>query len=328
MFDEVVVRPTKKRSMPAAPGIPNGAVDNILVLPWAQQESLDWIRDHGDEIAAVIVEPVQSREPETQPVEFLRELRRLTEQSGSALIFDEVVCGFRVAPGGAQEHFGIRADLASYGKVVGGGLSIGIVGGSSTFMDTLDGGQWQYGDASIPEVGPTYFAGTFVRHPVIMAAARAALLYMKEQGPDLQRRVNAATERFADELNAFLRQQSAPLEVRRFSSVLKFAHTAEVPYGEIVFAHLRERGVHVWDGRPSFFTMVHGPQESAFIIAAFKDAVAEMQEGGFYPPPTVQLRSDAPPVEGARLGRDSQGNPTWFVPDPSNPARYVPLARA
>lgn len=328
MFDEVVVRPTKKRSMPAAPGIPTSAVDNILVLPWAQPEALDYIREHGDEIAAVLVEPVQSREPETQPAEFLKELRRLTEQTGSALIFDEVVCGFRVAPGGAQEHFGIQADLASYGKVVGGGMSIGIVAGKSAFMDTLDGGQWQYGDASIPEVGVTYFAGTFVRHPVVMAAARASLLFMKEQGPDLQRRVNTATERFADELNAFLRAQSAPLEVRRFSSVLKFAHTAEVPYSEIVFAHLRERGVHVWDGRPSFFTMTHGPEEAAFVIKAFKDAVAEMQEGGFYPQPTVQVRSDAPPVEGARLGRDQQGNPTWFVPDPTNPSRYVPLARA
>jgi glutamate-1-semialdehyde aminotransferase len=328
MFDEVVVRPTKKRSMPAAPGIPVAAVDNILVLPWAQPESLDIIRERADEIAAIIVEPVQSREPETQPAEFLKELRRLTEASGSALVFDEVVCGFRVAPGGAQEHFGIQADLASYGKVVGGGLSIGIVAGKRAFMDALDGGHWEYGDASVPEVGVTYFAGTFVRHPVVMAAARAALLYMKEQGPDLQRRVNTATERFADELNAFLRSQSAPLEVRRFSSVLKFAHTTEVPYGEIVFAHLRERGVHVWDGRPSFFTMAHGPDEAAFVIAAFKDAVAEMQEGGFYPRSYVQFRADAPPVEGARLGRDSQGNPTWFVPDPSNPSRYVPIARA
>jgi glutamate-1-semialdehyde aminotransferase/acyl carrier protein len=327
IFDEVVVRSTKTRSMPAAPGIPRAAVDNILVLPWADPAAFEIIRQRADEIAAVLVEPVQSRAPHIQPAEFLKELRKITLEIGSALIFDEVVCGFRVAPGGAQEHFGIQADMGSYGKVVGGGLSIGIVAGKREYMDALDGGHWEYGDTSVPEVGVTYFAGTFVRHPIAMAAAKASLLYMKEQGPALQRRVNETSQRFADQLNALFRSQEAPIELRHFGSVMKFALTSDIPYGEIVFAHLRERGIHVWDGRPCYMTMAHEEKDLATVVEMFRQAIGDMQDGGFYPRPVVQSRADTPPMPGARLGRDAQGNPTWFVPDPANPSRHIPLAR-
>ena len=327
IFDEVVVRPTKARTMPAAPGIPRASVENMLVLPWNDPAAFEVIRQRGEEIAAVLVEPVQSRAPHIQPAEFLKELRKITQEIGCALIFDEVVCGFRVAPGGAQEHFGIQADMGSYGKVVGGGISIGIVAGKREYMDALDGGNWEYGDASVPEVGVTYFAGTFVRHPIAMAAAKASLTYMKEQGPGLQRGLNEKTQRFADKLNALFRAEEAPLELHHFGSVMKFAQTNEIPYGEIVFAHLRERGVHVWDGRPCFMTLAHQEEDLATVIETFKQAIAAMQEGGFYPQPVVQLRAEVPPAPGARLGRDAKGNPTWYVPDPANPSRHIPIAK-
>ena len=89
------------------------------------------LRAHAHEIAAVLVEPVQSRRPELQPRGFLHELRAITSESGTALIFDEVVTGFRFHPGGAQAWFGVKADLATYGKVVGGGLPIGVVAGAA-----------------------------------------------------------------------------------------------------------------------------------------------------------------------------------------------------
>ena len=88
---------------------------------------MEWIRKNASDLAAVLVEPVQSRHPGLQPIEFLKEIRKITEESGAALIFDEVVTGFRVHPGGCQALFGIRADLATYGKVVAGGMPIGIL---------------------------------------------------------------------------------------------------------------------------------------------------------------------------------------------------------
>jgi amino acid adenylation domain-containing protein len=328
IFDEVVVRGLPNgKSMPAAPGIPRSAVENLIVLEWGAPESLEYLRQHGGDIGAVITEPVQSRRPDLVPTEFLRELRAITEKAGTALIFDEVVTGFRVGPGGAQEHFGIRADLATYGKVIGGGISIGIVAGRREYMDALDGGHWQYGDASIPEVGVTYFAGTFVRHPIALAAARAVLLHLKREGRALHERVNQTTATLAKELNAFFAEEEAPIAVKHFSSVMKFTTTSEIPYGEILFHHLRERGLHVWDGRPCFMTAAHGPEELAHILSAFKGAVADLQDGTFYPRPVRQVRADAPPVPGAKLGRDAKGNPAWFVPDPSNPNKYRQLPR-
>lgn len=107
---------------PAFAGVPRAVARDVMVLDYDNPRSLDILRRHGRKLAAVLVEPVQSRMPQVQPLAFLQALRKLTEASGSALIFDEMISGFRVAPGGAQEHFGLRADIATYGKIAGGGL--------------------------------------------------------------------------------------------------------------------------------------------------------------------------------------------------------------
>ena len=119
------------------------AVTNMLILDYGTEESLAIIKERAKELAAVLVEPVQSRRPEFQPIEFLKALRKITSESGTALIFDEVITGFRMHPGGAQAIFGIQADLGTYGKVVAGGLPIGIIAGKKLFMDALDGGFWE-----------------------------------------------------------------------------------------------------------------------------------------------------------------------------------------
>ncbi len=153
-FDEVLVRGIDgkegPRTLPLAPGIPRDAVKNVIVLPYGSPEALDWIRRNADSLAAVIVEPVQSRRPEFRPGDFIREVRRITEKSGSLFIFDEVVTGFRFGPRGAQGYYGVKADLVTYGKVVGGGMPVGVVSGQARYMDTFDGGMWDYGDDSFP----------------------------------------------------------------------------------------------------------------------------------------------------------------------------------
>ena len=184
-FDEVLYRQgPKHRTLPAAPGLMSEMFENLLVLDYGTPESLAILRERADELAGILVEPVRSRDPGFQPREFLQELRTLTTQSETALIFDEVVTGFRVHPGGAQAYFNIQADMATYGKVVGGGLPIGIIAGKAEYMDALDGGFWEFGDSSIPEVGVTFFAGTFVRHPMALAAAAAELDKLKAGGPE------------------------------------------------------------------------------------------------------------------------------------------------
>jgi len=275
----------------------------------------------------VLVEPIQSRRPDFQPREFLHEVRRITEGAGAALIFDEVVNGFRTCPGGAQEFFGIRADLASYGKVVGGGFPIGVIAGKREWADALDGGGWQYGDASTPTVGVTYFAGTFCRHPLALAAAKAVLQHLEARGPALQQEMNEKTARMAAELNAFFDQVKAPIHVKHFSSLWRTVFTQELPLADLLFVQLRDRGLHILEGFPCFLTTAHTQADIDFIVKAFKESVAEMQESGFLPAaPSAARIDDAshPPAPGARLGRDPSGRPRWYVPDPAQPGKYVP----
>lgn len=124
-------------------------MNDLIILHYNHPDSLDVIRNLGNELAAVLVEPVQSRRPDLQPESFLKELRAITQQSGTALIMDEIITGFRIGLGGAQEWFDIQADLVTYGKIIGGGQPLGIVAGKAEFMNTIDGGTWQYGDDSI-----------------------------------------------------------------------------------------------------------------------------------------------------------------------------------
>jgi acyl transferase domain-containing protein len=328
IFDEVIVRGTKKlRSFPAAPGIMPNTADNVLVLEYGTDESLAILRDHAAEIAAVLVEPVQSRRPDFQPRAFLHQLRELTERSGSLLILDEIVTGFRCHPGGIQALFDLRADLCTYGKVVGGGFPIGVIAGRRAYMDALDGGGWQYGDDSIPTVGVTYFAGTFVRHPLALAAAKAVLQHLQQSGPELQAELNRSTAEFAADLNAFCQESGAPVAIKSFSSVWKIVFTEDHPLQDLLFAMMRSRGVHILDNFPCFFTTAHSPEDRKFMANAFKASVWELQESDFLPRrkemPELQFDAAHPPIPGARLGRAPDGQPAWFVPNPDQPGKFL-----
>lgn len=287
-FDEVLVRVTKtakgeRRTFPLAPGIPFRAVEDVIVLDYGDEEGLDIIRQNAGDIAAVLVEPVQSRRPEFQPHEFLKKLRTLTEDEGIVLVFDEVITGFRIRPGGAQEYYGIKADLATYGKIIGGGMPIGVVAGRARFMDTFDGGQWQYGDDSFPSAGVTFFAGTFVRHPLAIAAVHAALKYVKAQGPSLQETVNKRTTRLTTELNTFFKERGLKIHIPHFASQMFIRVQEEGELATLLFFHLRARGIHVLENFPSYMTAAHTDEDIDTIIAAFKDSILEMQADGILP---------------------------------------------
>jgi glutamate-1-semialdehyde aminotransferase/acyl carrier protein len=326
-FDEVLVRAGRSaKGMSAAPGVLQGMFGDVRVLDYGTPEALEFIRANADDLAAVLVEPVQSRRPDFQPREFLREVRAITEKSETCLIFDEVITGFRCDLGGAQAVFGIRADLATYGKVLGGGFPVGVIAGKRTYMDALDGGPWQYGDDSVPTVGVTYFAGTFVRHPLALAASKAALEYLKQDNNKLQTQLNLHTAAMADELSAFCREVGAPVEIRYFSSLWRVSWLEDHPLQDLLFAMMRSRGVHILDNFPCFMTTAHTQQDIATIKSAFKESIAEMQEAELLPRrAAVKSAFDPsnPPVANARLGRDKDGQPAWFVPDPTAQGKYT-----
>ena len=312
IFDEVIVRGTRKlRSIPAAPGIMASASQNVLVLDYGTEESMRILRERAHELAAILVEPVQSRRPDFQPVEFLRELRSLTRESGSVLIFDEVVTGFRAHPRGIQGLFGIEADLACYGKVVGGGFPIGVIAGKRPFMDALDGGHWEYGDDSTPTVGVTYFAGTFVRHPLALAAAKASLQQLRDAGPELQEGLNRRTADMVAAVNAAMRELGAPFKLATFASLWRNVFTEELPYGDLLYVMLRDRGIHILDNFPCFLTTAHTDEDIARIVAAYREAAAEMIESGFFP--VVRTESAASAGEIRVVPTTEQQREVWLA---------------
>ena len=327
-FDEVLFRAAPDlKTLPSAPGVMASALTNILVLDYDHPRSLEIIREYADDIAAVIVEPVQSRHPNLQPQAFLRSLRTLTEQLDIALIIDEVITGFRVAPGGAQEYFGVKADIATYGKVVGGGMPIGILTGTAKYMDALDGGFWQFGDRSMPEVGVTFFAGTFVRHPLALAAVEAILTQLEAGGSQLHqtldRKVNYLVQQLAEHCEAV----GLPLNIEHFSSFFYLTFPPSESYSSLLFYLLREKGIHVWENRPCFLTLAHSDADLEQILWAFRVSIAELQSVGFLSSSgnAIAINNNLPPQPGARLGKDKSGNPAWFMTDPDRSGTYLQI---
>ncbi|MCX6588291.1 MAG: glutamate-1-semialdehyde 2,1-aminomutase [Acidobacteria bacterium] len=150
-------------------GVPKGFSDTTLALPYNSVEALKLaFAERGDQIAAVILEPVVGNMGCVIPApEFLAALQHLTQKHGALLIFDEVMTGFRLARGGAQERFGIRPDLSTFGKVIGGGLPIGAYGGRRDVMN------------KVAPVGPIYQAGTLSGNPLAVSAGLAMLRHLK-----------------------------------------------------------------------------------------------------------------------------------------------------
>ena len=273
---------------PMVPGIPPGMAEEVIVLNYGSARALEIIRSRANELAAVLVEPVQSRRPDLQPGEFLRELRRVTEEAGVLLIFDEVITGFRILPGGAQAWVhGVRADLASYGKIIGGGMPIGkVVAGRADIMSGIDGGIWRYGDSSMPAANATLYTGTFCKHPLAMAAARAVLNHIKDQGPELYTQLNQRATRLVEALNDYCEEDRVPIQVVQFGSLFRLSGPLLLQSPDVVdllFYHLIEKGIYVWEGRNWFMSTVHTDADLEAVVRAFKQSVAEMREGGFLP---------------------------------------------
>ena len=166
--------------LPNSPGVPAELSKLTLTAPFNDLGAVEeTFRAFADKIACVIVEPVVGNAGFLPPDEdFLPGLRRITEADGSLLVFDEVMTGFRVAPGGAQERFGVRPDLTTLGKVIGAGLPVGAYGGRRDVMD------------HIAPVGPVYQAGTLSGNPLAMAAGLAQLRILRDENPypELERR--------------------------------------------------------------------------------------------------------------------------------------------
>lgn len=194
--------------LPDSPGVPRTLAALTLTAPYNDLAALDRVfSKHGRELAAAIVEPVPGNMGCVPPVsDFLENLRALTAKHGALLIFDEVMTGFRVAYGGAQELCKISPDLTTLGKVIGGGLPVGAYGGKAELMD------------QVAPSGPIYQAGTLSGNPLAVAAGLKTLEIIRRDG--FYDRLNAASRQLAEGLEEQARLAGIPLTVNRFRSML------------------------------------------------------------------------------------------------------------
>jgi len=273
-----------------APGIPHWAVDQVIVLDYDDPEVLDKIRAHAHEVAAVIIEPIQPNNPHVQRGPLFHEIRKICTVHEMAMVFDEMITGFRVAPGGAQEWFNIEVDIVAYGKVLSGGLPMAAVAGKRKYMDAFDGGAWNYGDDSVPEVGVTFFGGTFVKHPLSLASALAALTEIKRGGQPMYDALNAKSARFAERLRTLFLETKVPLQVLSCASVVTIKLLQKNPLGKLFFYYLRMKGVHLME-KAGLISIAHTQEELDFTYETIVETIREMQTAGFFP---LTVAEDAP----------------------------------
>lgn len=268
--------------IPLTPGVPRHIARDALVLPYASAESLEIISMHRDELAAVLVEGGQPHRPEREHRTFFHRLRELTHETDIAFICDEMMTGFRLAPGGAQEYYGVRADIATYGKVIGGGMPLSVVAGKARFLNAIDGGPWSFGDASGPSALTTYVASTFSKHPLSLAAARATAIQLRDAGAGLQKGLNEQTRILVDRLNCCLAELETSL---RFTACGSF-FAPQPPFDEsstlirLLHYHLASSGVFLW-GVSGFLSTAHTPQDLDCLCDALRLSMLSLRDAGF-----------------------------------------------
>jgi glutamate-1-semialdehyde 2,1-aminomutase len=260
--------------LPNSPGVPEAAVRDTVLLPFNDLEAVEaHFRDAGDRLAAVFLEPVLGNAGLIPPAPgFLERLRELTERHGALLVFDEVMTGFRVALGGAQERYGVIPDLTTLGKVIGGGLPVGAFGGRRDIME------------QVAPLGPVYQAGTLSGNPLATAAGNAQLAWLEAHDPFPK--LEAYGTRLVNGLLEILNGAGIPASgdvvgsmwglffhpgpVRSFEEALE-ADTAR--FGRF-HRDMLDRGVFLAPSpfEAGFLSVLHGDEELELTLAAAREA--------------------------------------------------------
>lgn len=244
--------------IPGSPGVPDAIVENTISIPYNDIATLEkTLLDDSLDIACVILEPVAGNMGCVPPEpEFLKAVRRLTKERQIVLIFDEVITGFRLAYGGAQEYYGIAADLTCLGKIVGGGLPVGAYGGRKDIMDCI-----------APD-GDVYQAGTLSGNPLAMAAGIATLKLLKE--PGFYQRLEEKAAGFADQLEEVARRCGMPTVLNRVGSLLTVFFTDQPvrDYNSAMEADTERYAIHYRQMLSKGIYLAPSQFEVAFVSAA------------------------------------------------------------
>ncbi|QDP40765.1 glutamate-1-semialdehyde 2,1-aminomutase [Radiobacillus deserti] len=264
--------------LPDSPGVPASIAQNTITVPYNDLESVRYaFQEYGDDLAAVIVEPVSGNMGVVPPVgDFLQELRGITEENGTLLIFDEVMTGFRVGYQCAQGHFGVTPDLTCLGKVIGGGLPVGAYGGKREIMER------------IAPVGDIYQAGTLSGNPLAMTAGYETLNALDESSyVDMNKKVDRLIEGF----QAAAKEFEIALQVNRAGSMVGFffneepvinyetAKNSNVEFFAAYYREMAEQGIFLppsqFEGL--FLSTAHSDEDIEKTIEAARHAFSKLK---------------------------------------------------
>ena len=261
---------------PSSSGVPVGAARDTLTAQFNDLASVQTLlEDNPGQVAAVIVEPVAANMGVVGPAPgFLQGLRELCDQHGALLIFDEVITGFRLAPGGAQEYFGVKADLVTYGKIIGGGMPVGAYGGSRALME------------HVAPCGPVYQAGTLSGNPVAMAAGLAQLRYLHDH-PQVYTHINHMGASLAQDMGKLCEKSSIPVAINQVGSLLSpfFTPTevstfvdakgSDVGMYARYFSEMLQRGIYLAPAQfeAMFLSDAHSGEDLTATLEAFQQTL-------------------------------------------------------
>ncbi|MBI2183691.1 MAG: glutamate-1-semialdehyde 2,1-aminomutase [Thaumarchaeota archaeon] len=252
-------------SLPNSAGVPESIVKDTIILPYNDTDKLgETFENFGEEIAAVIVEPVAGNMGVVQAkTDFLFMLRELTQRHGSLLIFDEVITGFRFAYGGAQALFGVTPDLTCLGKIIGGGLPVGAYGGRRDIMSKL------------APLGPVYQAGTLSGNPLCMAAGLATLRQLNGR---LYADLESRSKRLCDELKRIAEESQFPTVINRVGSMWSLFFTDKDRVENYFDASLNDRELYsrfFWKMMENGVYLPPSPFEAMFVSSAHDDSTID-----------------------------------------------------
>ncbi len=278
---------TDPRAVPDSIGIPEKTVENTLILPFNHPAAFEKIRRYKDKIAVVMVETLQgSGGCISINREFLRELREVTKECGILLLFDEVFTGFRLALGGAQEFHGVIPDLATYGKVLGGGLPVAGVAGKKGVMDAIN----YSGDHDEDSKTKPHYGGTFNGNVIGMAAGCATLEYLTKNRKEIYSYLDTQGRKIRDTINKFCQKNDIPAQaigegsifythfvrgrINRTRDLLKINLQAQRKF----FLYLLKNGVFMPFLHLGMISFAHKEKDVQFVINAHLKALKEVKE--------------------------------------------------
>jgi glutamate-1-semialdehyde 2,1-aminomutase len=264
--------------LPDSPGVPESIAKNTITVPYNDMQSVEYaFQEYGEDIAAVIVEPVSGNMGVVPPVgNFLQKLRKVTEDHGALLIFDEVMTGFRVGYKSAQGHFGVTPDLTCLGKVIGGGLPVGAYGGKRKIME------------GIAPTGNIYQAGTLSGNPLAMTAGYETLSALNEAAYDS---INKKADRLVEGFEKAASENDIPLQINRAGSMVgvfftdkkvinyETAQTSNLDYFAKYYRTMIEKGIFLppsqFEGL--FLSTAHTDEDIEKTIEAVRYAFSKLR---------------------------------------------------